>query len=552
MNYLEKILSTLKRASSQAVLQEVRNGELYSVSGNDLLGLCTTARIFLKRTGIRKSERCVLLASNSIHWTAMDLALMAEGIVTVPLYSRQAPAELVVMIKDSEPSLIIYGSKELRSGISKQWSSAPRSAILEEIFQIPNPAELAAGMQGPAPLASSDPVAIIYTSGTSGETKGVILTVGNLNHMLKCTTSRLDLLMGNHAGPEKVFHYLPCSFAGSWISLLSYLSRNSVLTLSTDLSKLLEEMRLAAPEYFLNVPALLERVRTGIGNKMKEKGGLSLRLFVNATKAWYRRTEHKETLLDLFWLALGRAFMFPLIRKSFGQNLKALICGSAPLPLETQLFFQMLGLPVLQVYGLTETTAICTMDDPRHIVPGRVGPAIDGIEMKIGESGEILVRGPNIFTGYWNKPTAIAEVLRDGWFHTGDTGEHDESGNWIISGRIKDLLILNSGHNIAPEPIEEILSRALNSAMQVVLVGNGRSYMIAIVTGSVSSSEIETVISSLNQKMPHYKRIRGFYIAPEPFTMENGLLTANGKLKRDSILKCFQQEVDALYQQSKL
>ena len=138
-----------------------------------------------------------------------------------------------------------------------------------------------------------------------------------------------------------------------------------------------------------------------------------------------------------------------------GDNLKALICGSAPLSLETQLYFMMLGIPVLQVYGLTETTAICTMDDPRHVEPGRVGPAIRGIEMKLGENDEIIVRGPNIFPGYWNRPQETAKALRDGWFHTGDQGEVDATGNWRIIGRIKNLIILGSGHNIAPEPIED-------------------------------------------------------------------------------------------------
>ena len=143
-----------------------------------------------------------------------------------------------------------------------------------------------------------------------------------------------------------------------------------------------------------------------------------------------------------------------------GPNLKALICGSAPLSLETQLYFMMLGIPVLQVYGLTETTGICTMDDPRHVEPGRVGPAIRGIEMKLGENDEILVRGPNIFPGYWNRPQETAKVLRDGWFHTGDQGEVDAAGNWRIIGRIKNLIILSSGHNIAPEPIEDEVLRA--------------------------------------------------------------------------------------------
>ncbi len=128
---------------------------------------------------------------------------------------------------------------------------------------------------------------------------------------------------------------------------------------------------------------------------------------------------------DFFWLGLGGLLIFPSIRKRLGPNLRALICGSAPLARETQLFFMMLGIRVLQVYGLTETTAICTMDDPQHVEPGRVGPAIPGIEMKLGENGEILVRGPNIFPGYWRRPEQTAAVLRDGWFHTGDQGDVD-------------------------------------------------------------------------------------------------------------------------------
>src|SRR5205823_2953234 len=134
----------------------------------------------------------------------------------------------------------------------------------------------------------------------------------------------------------------------------------------------------------------------------------------------------------------------------------------------------MLGVPVLQVYGLTETTAICTMDHPARLQPGRVGPAIDGIEMKLGPGDEVLVRGPNIFGGYWNRPQAASDAMSDGWFHTGDQGEVDGAGNWRITGRIKNLIVLGSGHNVAPEPIEEKLLHKIAGAQQVLVVGNGR------------------------------------------------------------------------------
>ncbi len=214
---------------------------------------------------------------------------------------------------------------------------------------------------------------------------------------------------------------------------------------------------------------------------------------------------------------------------------------------DTQLFFMMLGIPVLQVYGLTETTAICTMDDPRHVEPGRVGPAISGIEMKVAENGEIVVRGPNIFPGYWNRPEETAKALRDGWFHSGDQGEADANGNWKISGRIKNLIILASGHNIAPEGIEDEILTRIAGAQQVVLVGNGRSYLSAIVTGGVGVDQVQAALDAVNAGLPHYKQVRAFHVSAEPFTIENSLLTANGKFKRDLIAQRFRVEINDMY-----
>ncbi len=330
--------------------------------------------------------------------------------------------------------------------------------------------------------------------------------------------------------------------------LLTCLLRGSLLTLNTDLGKLANEMRTAAPDYFLNVPALLERMRKAVDEQLWKTGGLVRTIYTRAKSAWMRKQDRQTRSFDSFWLALANAAVFPTIRKKMiGANLKALICGSAPLNVETQLYFNMLSIPVLQVYGLTETTAICTMDDPRHVEPGRVGPAISGIEMKLGENEELIVRGPNIFPGYWNRPQETAKALRDSWFHTGDQGEVDDSGNWRIIGRIKNLIILGSGHNIAPEPIEDELLRFLPGAQQVVLVGNGRGYLSAIVTGSVSKEQAQAAIDAVNPELPHYKQVRAFHVHAEPFSIDNGLLTANGKLKRDLIAARLQPEIEEMY-----
>jgi long-chain acyl-CoA synthetase len=555
MTFLEHIFAQLQKSSAAPVLCEVRDGQVVAATGGELLSLIQQARAFLRSRNLKASDRCALLASNSIRWAALDLAMMAEGIVVVPLYARQAPAELVAMLKDSNPVRIFCSDVALAAEIQNLWVAAahtiPHITLIDTVFPddfTPPPA--------PVQHADSDALAIVYTSGTSGEPKGVILNAGNLNHIIQCTTSRLDQLMltrkESDATPDRIFHYAPFCFAASWILLLSALSRTSVLTLSTDLSKLTEELKIANPDYFLNVPTLLERVRAKIQETIQKRGGFAAAVFSRAQRAYIQARESKPRFVDSLALALANRIMFPTIRKSIGQNLKALFCGSAPLSLDTQLFFMMIGIPVFQVYGLTETTAICTMDDPDHVVPGRVGPAIPGVEMSLAENGEILVRGPNVFPGYWQRPAETAKALEGGWFHTGDQGEADASGNWRITGRIKNLIILNSGHNIAPEPLELSLASRLPEAEQVVLVGNQRSFLTALVAASSTNgfkeSSVQAAIDAMNADLPHYKQIRGFHVVPEPFTIENGLLTVNGKLKRDAIAARFAAEVDEMYQ----
>jgi long-chain acyl-CoA synthetase len=375
----------------------------------------------------------------------------------------------------------------------------------------------------------------------------VSITVGNLDHMLSCTKSRLDELMGPRDVPDRVFHYPPLCFAASWILLLTCLSRTSVFTFSMDLTKLADEIRSAAPNYFLNVPLLLERMRAGIKDNIRKRGGTIAKVFNRAEEAWFRLDAKAPQTWDFFWLGLAGLLIFPSIRKRLGPNLRAMICGSAPLARETQLFFMMLGIRVLQGYGLTETTGICTLDDPHHVEPGHVGPAVPGIEMRVGENSEILVRGPNVFPGYWRRPEQTVAVLSDGWFHTGDQGDVDAYGNWRITGRLKNLIILNSGHNIAPEPIEEELFRAVPGAQHVMLLGNGRSFLAAIITGAPAGAEIDSQLERVNAPLPHYRKIRRYHVSQELFTIENGLLTANGKLRRDTIAARFAAEIERMY-----
>jgi long-chain acyl-CoA synthetase len=569
MDFLAQIFAQLEGVGEKTVLRELlpEPQKPRQISGHGLLQKISQARSVLAEKKLNQGDRCALLAVNSIDWVAMDLAIMAEGLVVVPLYARQAPAELVAIMKDCSPSLICCGDLELRDSITQHWPQAPPQCIFDEITNKKNSgsraaeaplsgaesearakASLAHAQGRSASHKESDPVAIIYTSGTSGEAKGVVLNARNVGHMLGCTAGRLDLLMQGRTREDRVFHYLPFCFAASWIMLLTCLERGSLLTLNTDLNRLAKDMRAAAPDYFLNVPALLERMRRAVDEQLWKTGGLALMIYSRAKGAWMRKQQGKAALSEGLWLTAANRLVFPTIRKKMiGQNLKALICGSAPLNRETQLYFMMLGIPVLQGYGLTETTGICTLDDPRHVVPGRVGPAIPEVEMKLGENDEIIVRGPNLFSGYWNRPQETARVMGGGWFHTGDQGEVNGTGNWRISGRIKNLIILSSGHKVAPEPIEDEILTHLAGAQQVVLVGNGRGYLCALVTGKVSRQQTQSTLDEVNSELPHYKQVRAFYVQEQPFSVENGLLTANGKLRREAIASQLRNEIEEMY-----
>jgi long-chain acyl-CoA synthetase len=549
-SFLENIWTRLQHSANRVVLREIHGEQFVSATGAEVLSQVQHARTNLRRYGLQPGDRCALLAANSIRWAAIDLALMAENVIVVPLYSRQAPAELAAVMKDCQPRLLVVGDAALGQSATQAWpagEAAPPQVVLFDDL-LPHGAGTSAPAEAPNARRDADLVTIVYTSGTSGEPKGVCLNTSNVSFMLSRTTERLSQLMRGYHGIDSVFHYLPLNFAASWIALLSFLSRNSQITLSTDLTRLADEIRLTSPHYFLNVPTLLERVRRGVDDRIAKRPALIRRLFAKARSAWLRRHAGRGSSFDALWESAGRKLIFSKIKERFGPNLRALICGSAPLTPETQQFFLMLGIPVLQVYGLTETTGICTMDDPCvPSEPGHVGPSVEGIEMRVVDQEEIVIRGPNVFPGYWNRPEETARVMQDGWFHTGDQGEVNVVGNWRIIGRIKNLIILNSGHNIPPEPIEEKIAQLLPGAQQVVLVGNGRGYLGALVAGAVEPGSVQSALDAVNPGLPHYRQIRRFTVIREAFTPENGLLTTNGKLRRAAIGARFAAEIDSMY-----
>jgi long-chain acyl-CoA synthetase len=542
MSFVDRFLSNLEAHRERAFVVEVHRDRLAPTRGALLRAMIEDARESLRAHGVKPGDRVVLAAPNSARWVAMDLAILAEGATAVPLYARQAPGELADMIADADAALVIVGEPGLDAALAD--AGVTTRVMLDAMFEgrriDPRPA---------VAIAPDHVVTIIYTSGSSGEPKGVMTTRANVEHMLPVLDTKLRELAGVAGGGDRVFHYLPFCFAGSRMVLWACLYRSNGIHLSMKLDELVRELGAATPEYFLNVPALLDRVRAGVEKKLSERPAPIRALYARAIEADARERTGTAGKRDRAALMLAGRVLFPRIREQIGSALKGLICGSAPLSLETQAWFERVGLPVFQVYGLTETTAIVTIDRPEAVQLGRVGHAIPGCEMRLGDGGELQVRGPNVFPGYFRRESATrAAFTADGWFRTGDQCEIDARGSLRIIGRTKNVLVPSSGHNVAPEPLEQMVREAVPGADHVLVVGHGRPFLSAIVSGSVQPSAIGARLDDVNEKLPHYRRIRRFIVAKDAFSPENGMLTANQKLRRAEIERRYAKEITALYE----
>lgn len=546
MHFTDHFYEQLERAEDLPLVTEVQNERLVPATGKELSLHIAKIRHYLEKKGVKPQDRVVFVASNSIKWVALDMAVLFEGAISVPLYTRQSPSELAGMIRDCDPALVLVEDENCLKALQKLEVSA---LPFEDIFS------LEGQKKAPVfPLEDDSPVTLIYTSGTSGEPKGVLYNAANVDFMLPVIGDAINKLVGSHLPPgerERVFHYLPFCFAGSRMVLWMTLYRGSGIILSRNLEQLVKEMALAKPHYYLNVPFLLERVELGVEGKLKEKPAFIFKLWQKARQAYAKDIRGKASLSDKLVLAIAKPLLFKKIKTQIGENLICLISGSAVLPERTQEFFEMLELPVYQVYGLTETTAIVTLDQPDAPLVerlGQVGWPIPGVEVRLGEGDELECRGPNVFPLYWGREEATQESrTEDGWFKTGDQAELHPNGSIRLIGRLKNLLVLRSGHNVAPEPIEEQLL-AIDGIEQAVVFGHREKNIVAlIVSKELSKEEALKAIAPMNEGLPFYMRVRNVHVLKEELSYENGALTANQKLKRKAIQESYESELRALW-----
>jgi long-chain acyl-CoA synthetase len=435
--------------------------------------------------------------------------------------------------------------------------------------------EWGAGKEFQAGVRAVDPsqlATIIYTSGTTGEPKGVMLTHANLVSNLFAAREVLQL-----TSDDVALSFLPLSHAFERMASFLYLLTGTTMIFAESFDTVGRDIALVRPTMVTGVPRVYEKMQARILEKAAAVPGVKGALFkwglgVTTRKARAQLRGKRSGPFTAVQANVADRLVFSKVRDGVGGRLRYAVSGSAPLPVSVMEFFTAIGMPIIEGYGLTETAPILTVNPPGALRAGSVGRPVRDVEIKIADDGEILARGANIMTGYYNKPAATAQVLHEGWFHTGDIGAFDSEGYLSITDRKKDLLVTSGGKKIAPQPLENTLKRSPLVGEAVVL-GDRRNFAAALIIPDFAALErrlkdlgrppagsreeltdredvkglYEEIITGLNHELSQYERIKKFALLPREFSIETGELTPTLKVKRKVVEEKFSQLIESLY-----
>lgn len=512
--------------------------------------------------GLEPGDRVAVMVPSGRTWIAFEQAALGLGFVVVPIFSRDRPGNAAYQLAHSGARLVLASSME-------QWQAiAAEDEGLDAVRRVVTMQPLPAGvrdvrlrsLQGWLPdkgsglRATRDGQALatlVYTSGTSGRPKGIMLSHRNIlfdtaagigNIAVYREDEFLSFLPLNHMLERTVGYYVPM-MAGASVAFVR------------EIATIADDLQIIRPTGIVAVPRVYERVHEKI-NEVLAKQPASARAAARlAARIGWRRFEHAQGRASwgpdlLLWPMLDR-LVSAKVRDAFGGRLRSAISGGAALPADVGRFLIGHGVPVFQGYGLTESSPVISVNTEGNNDPSSVGPALPGVELSIAADGEILTRGPHVMMGYWRDAAATAQAVDgDGWLHTGDTGRI-EGGRLYIEGRIKDLIVLDTGEKVAPADMERAIA-ADPAIGQVVVAGEGRPFLAAIVVPAAGAAAGEdallAAVEARCKDFPGYARIRRVIVAEEPWTLENDLMTATLKLKRSKIIEHFKDRLDALYE----
>jgi len=503
---------------------------------------------------IKSGDRCLLLSENRPEWLIADIAIMNAGGISVPIFTTYSANDYEYILNDCKPSVIIVSTKDQFKKIEKYINPEVKKIISfeeisKEILIVKNIYEKKLEKKYiNNNLKRNMPACIIYTSGTSGNPKGVILSHGGI---LSNCEGALDLLNPLIKKKDPIFlTWLPLSHSYEHTVQYIQILIGAKIFYAESLEKLIFNMTQAKPTIMTAVPRFYQNLFNKINMNFNKQTGLKKTLIFQTLRLGRKLLKKEslkfsENLINFLCENLVRR----KIRKQFGGNLQAFVSGGGALDQNIGEFLNAIGLPTLQGYGLTETSPVVSCNLPGFVKVETVGPPFRTNKVKIAKDGEILVKGENVMLGYWNKENETKEVLKNEWLHTGDIGEIDSNGYLKITDRKKDIIVNLGGDNISPTKIENLLC-LYEKIKQAFVYGDKKNYLVALVIvekNFANEEDIKNYIENLNKKLTLIEKIKKFLIINKEFTIENRMLTPTLKLKRKEIIKNYKQELENLY-----
>lgn len=576
------VLATARAQPDRTALMYRAGARYVGVSYAGLARAIERAAAKLRDLGLRPGDVVGILSPNRPEWIVADLAVLSLGGIVVPVYHTIPSDQLKYIIDDSGMRMLFVGDAGLSS---KVHTLRPEVSGLESVISLDElsvrsgetaPAKAALPASGAAPesvVAASDAATIVYTSGTTGEPKGVVLTHGNIASNARALVRRYGITPDDSA-----LSYLPLAHmfertCGHYVFLFA----GGTIAYAQGLATVVEDVALVRPTVLIAVPRVLERAYEAALARIERGPGIgrgvvhrAFSLLNERANRRYRR-ERVPVWLDLR-CRMYDALIASRFRRVAGGRLRLIVSGGAPLDRRIGKILRVLGFAVAEGYGLTETSPVvcCGSADDHRL--GTVGKPLDGVEVRIAADGEILVRGPNVMKGYLDKPEETAQVLdADGWLHTGDLGEFDGDGNLIVTGRSKELIVTSYGKNVAPVPIEQRIARS-QYVSQAVVFGDNRKSIVALIVPNraavtryaeergipstaydalLAHPEIRALLGDevrkANAEAASYERVAAFELLAEAFSEDGGTLTPTLKIRRKRVAETCTDQIQALY-----
>ncbi len=551
-----------KNENNHHLLKLDSNNQVVSMSWLETKNLTKKIHNFLANKYLGELERVLLVSENRPEWMASDIAIMSNKLICVPNYTTYTSRDFEHILNDSQPIGLIVSNKNLLQTIltaSEKIKYNFKFILCFDHFENNSISNLVFlndltddnndnNREKIKEIKRTDPACIIYTSGTQGLPKGVILSHGGI---LSNCEGAYELLK-TIKGPDLTFlTWLPLSHSYEHAVQFVQIILEAKVFYNKSIETLLPTIKIAQPHIMTAVPRFYNNLHAKMKINLKNQSNLKQNLFNKTIQLGTKKFKNIKLSFseNIFNLILDK-LVRKKVKNNFGGRLEAFISGGGPLDRQVGEALNALGLKTLQGYGLTETSPVVSCNLLNKVKVDTVGPTFPGVEVKLAEDGEILVKGENLMLGYWNNKEATEQTIKDGWLHTGDIGEFDEDNYLKITDRKKDIIVSLGGDNIAPSKIENLLTLS-PEIEQACVFGEQKNYIAALLVLSSESKssdeDIQRYIDEVNKDLTQPEKIKKFIFIDEPFSIENNLMTPTMKVRRHEVQKKYQNQIDQLF-----